>query len=260
MKVAADFRKIARNALKGKWGIAVLAGVLASMLGAISTSGPEIEFNLDGSGANASLTIFGQQIELNDQIIGILLGALGAILALSLVMAAFYLIVGSVVGAGYAKFNLDLVDGRENPEIATMFGYFKHWKTTTVASLLQTLYVMLWSLLFVIPGIYAGYGYAMTSYILAENPEISASEAIARSKEMMHGNRWRLFCMSLSFIGWDILCGFTFGIGYLWLTPYKQAATAAFYREVSGTERMQAATPAEPVQLRMEEPVDENLD
>ena len=77
----------------------------------------------------------------------------------------------------------------------------------------------------------------MTNYILAENPEMSASEAINLSKQMMDGNKWRLFCLRLSFIGWDILCGLTLGIGYLWLNPYKQTAEAVFYREVSGTEK-----------------------
>ena len=103
--------------------------------------------------------------------------------------------------------------------------------------MLQGVYVFLWALLFVIPGIIATYSYAMTSYILAENPELTASEAIDMSKEMMEGNRFRLFCLHMSFIGWAILCVFTFGIGYLWLAPYMQAAQAAFYREVSGTER-----------------------
>ena len=110
-----------------------------------------------------------------------------------------------------------------------------------MAQLLQTLYVVLWSLLFIIPGIIASYSYAMTSFILAENPEMDANEAIGRSKEMMYGNRWRLFCLHFSFIGWDILATLTLGIGNLWLVPYKQAASAAFYREVSGTEYMTAA-------------------
>ena len=102
--------------------------------------------------------------------------------------------------------------------------------------LLRGLYVFLWSLLFIVPGIVAGYSYAMTDYILAENPNLTASQAIEQSKTMMYGNRWRLFCLQFSFIGWDILATLAFGIGHLWLTPYKQAATAAFYREVSGTE------------------------
>ena len=107
---------------------------------------------------------------------------------------------------------------------------------TAAARFLQSIYILLWSLLFIIPGIIASYSYAMTEYILAEHLELSASEAISRSKQMMDGNKWRLFCLQFSFIGWSILCAFTLGIGIFWLTPYKQAATAAFYREVSGTE------------------------
>ena len=78
----------------------------------------------------------------------------------------------------------------------------------------------------------------MTGYILAENPDLTASQAIQQSKEMMQGNRWRLFCLQLSFIGWSILCLFTFGIGNLVLNPYQKAAEAAFYREISGTGRV----------------------
>lgn len=74
----------------------------------------------------------------------------------------------------------------------------------------------------------------MTDYILAEHPELTASEAIAQSKAMMEGNRWRLFCLQFSFIGWDILCALTLGIGNLALRPYRHAAEAAFYREISG--------------------------
>ncbi len=102
--------------------------------------------------------------------------------------------------------------------------------------LLRGLYIFLWSLLFIIPGIVAGYSYAMADYILAEKPNMTASEAVELSKSMMYGNRFRLFCLQLSFIGWDILATLAFGIGHLWLTPYKQASYAAFYREVSATE------------------------
>ena len=151
-------------------------------------------------------------------------------------MAVVYFILGSVVGVGYSRFNLDLVDRQKEPEIGILFGYFKFWKTTAAASFLQGLYVFLWSLLFIIPGIVAGYSYAMTDYILAEHPELTAGEAIEQSKAMMYGNRFRLFCLQFSFVGWDLLCALTLGIGNLWLRPYKQAAEAAFYRDISGTE------------------------
>ena len=81
----------------------------------------------------------------------------------------------------------------------------------------------------------ASYSYAMTEFILAEHPELTAGEAIAQSKVMMAGNRWRLFCLHFSFIGWDILCTLTMGIGHLWLRPYRQAADAVFYREITGS-------------------------
>ena len=241
MKYASDFRSLARDALKGRWGIAVIAGLIASLLGAIGSNGPEVKLNFNDNGANVNFMFANQQIysssggwmpELNALIVG---GTVYIIIA-AIVMAVVFFVLGSVISVGYSKFNLDLVDRQKEPELNTLFGYFNHWKNATLANLLQTVYVFLWSLLFVIPGIIASYSYAMTSYILAEHPEMAPGEAIERSKEMMSGNRWRLFCLEFSFIGWGILSSLTLGIGYLWLNPYKQAATAAFYREVSGTE------------------------
>lgn len=246
MKFAADFRSIARNALSGRWTVAVIAGLIASLLGAVASHGPEIKLNISDSGVHIGLELAGQQIYTsgggwNGQLAGILVGGASFIILAALVMAVVYFVLGSVVGVGYSKFNLDLVDRQKEPEIGTLFGYFSHWRTTAAASLLQGLYVFLWSLLLVIPGIVASYSYAMTRYILAEHPELTASEAIEQSKQMMSGNRFRLFCLQFSFIGWDLLCVLTMGIGNLWLGPYKQAAEAAFYREISGTEYVVAA-------------------
>ena len=249
MKIASDFRAIARAALKGRWGVAVLAGLLATILGGASSDGPEITLEFDGNAGNFAFGFAGKEIfsfsdGFNDGLLTLLLGGAMYIIAVAIVMAVLYCILGSVVGVGYAKFNLDLVDRQNEPELGILFGYFKHWKTVTIANILQTIYIVLWSLLLVIPGICATYSYAMTGYILAENPELSASEAIGLSKEMMAGNRWRLFCLQFSFIGWSILAGFTLGIGNLWLMPYRQAATAAFYRELCG---VQSCEPEEPI-------------
>ena len=239
MKYAADFRRISREALTGKWMIAVLVGLVATLLGGGGSGGPEVKLNIDGSGANASFEFAGQTIfstggGLNSDIGAFLVGSAVYITIAAIVMAVVYFVLGSIIRIGYARFNLDLVD-RGTPSFETLFGYFSYWKTTAVAKLLQSVYILLWSLLFIIPGIIATYSYAMTEFILAEHPDLTASEAIAQSKEMMTGNRWRLFCLHISFIGWDILCAFTLGIGNLWLRPYKQAAEAAFYREISGT-------------------------
>ena len=73
----------------------------------------------------------------------------------------------------------------------------------------------------------------MTPFIMAEHPELTASEAIAASKKMMKDNKWALFCLDFSFIGWGILCALSLNIGHIWLNPYRNAAYAAFYRRVS---------------------------
>lgn len=236
MKYAADFRAIARSALRGRWFIAVMVTLVAAVLGGTGGSGPEIKFNISESGANVNLNIAGQNIFSTGSDPGIMVLLAGGILYIllaALVIAAVWLLLGSVVGVGYAKFTLLLADG-DDAGFENLFQYFPYWTNAVCTRLLKGLYIFLWSLLLIIPGIIASYSYAMTGYILAEHPEMTAGEAIAASKEMMCGNRFRLFCLHFSFIGWAILCSFTLGIGSLWLNPYENVAEAAFYREVSG--------------------------
>lgn len=83
-----------------------------------------------------------------------------------------------------------------------------------------------------IPMVIASYRYLLMPYLMAENPGLTAREAMRLSKKLMRGNKWRAFCLRLSFIGWELLCMLTFGIGLLWLQPYIAAADAEFYREV----------------------------
>ncbi len=253
MKYASDFRSIARGALSGKWGPAVVAGLVASLLGGIDTAGIEFNFGDTDTKFSFDLDSIKELATPNwtGLIPGILLGGAAFVIVFALAFAVAFFFIGSIVRIGYSQFNLDLVDRQKLPEINTLFGYFRHWKTAAATAFLQGLYIILWMLLFIIPGIIAAYSYAMTGYILAKHPELTASEAIARSKQIMEGNRFRLFCLQFSFIGWDLLCVLTLGIGNLWLTPYKQAATAAFYREISGTEQVitiDAPSPAVDVQ------------
>ena len=94
------------------------------------------------------------------------------------------------------------------------------------------------ALLFIIPGIIKAFSYAMTPYILEENPELSANDAIDHSRAMMKGHKFDLFWLYLSFIGWFILCILTLGIGFLWLTPYMETSVAAFYEDVKADYEM----------------------
>ena len=237
MKYAADFRRIARDALRGKWGTAVIVGLVASILGGVGSGGLEVKLNVDRFGAHASLELAGQNIfttggNLTPELGAVLVGGALYITLLSIAMAVLYFVLSSVVSVGYARSNLDLVDGGE-ASFGALFGYFTYWKNTAWTKLRKALFILGGFLLLVVPGILATYSYALTEFILAEEPELSAAEAMARSKALMEGNRWRLFCLELSFIGWGILAAMTLGIGHLWLTPYTQAATAAFYRELT---------------------------
>lgn len=223
MKYSVDFKKEALAALKGRWGTAVLAGFLATLLGAITNAGADFEWEE---------RINNVYIDRPEIVFLIVLAALVAVCA--------FLVLGSVVGVGYARFQLNLTDRNWTPTVGTLFSCFDNWKTTLATRLLKGLYVSLWTLLLIVPGIIASYSYSMTDYLLAEHPEMTAREAIRRSKEMMKGNRGRLFCLQISFIGWGILSALTLGIGNLWLTPYRQAAQAAFYLDLVKAENQDA--------------------
>jgi len=142
-----------------------------------------------------------------------------------------HFIIGGVVEMGYCSFLLKQHDGRD-PQFNDLFSLFDHFGTGFAQRFLRGLYEFLWGLLLIIPGIVASYSYAMTPYILAENPNMGARDAISRSKAMMDGHKGELFMLHLSFIGWDILAALTLNIGFLWLNPYRKAAEAAFYRKL----------------------------
>lgn len=98
--------------------------------------------------------------------------------------------------------------------------------------LMTGIFTFLWSLLFVIPGIVKSYAYSMAFYVKRDNPTYDWKQCLDESQRIMKGYKWKLFCLQLSFIGWAIVCVFTFGIGTLWLTPYMNAATANFYENI----------------------------
>lgn len=235
---AADFRGKAREVLRGRWMLAVVAGLIAAFLGAPEGVNSGIEFSAntaEGFCMNFNLagwSVYSKSFFEMDAHPYMMAGAL-YVVVLALIFSVFFYILGRIVEVGYMRFHLDLYDGTE-PQVQTLFGQFSNWKTIIITNILKSLYEFVGMLFLIIPGIIIGYNYAMTDYILVEHPDLTASEAMSRSKEMMYGNRLRLFCMEISFIGWILLCIPTFGIGDLWLRPYMTAAKTAFYREISG--------------------------
>ena len=166
-------------------------------------------------------------------IAGLILGAAGS------TVVGTILLTGPMMVGMAAVFVL--LARRKKVEIVNVFDGFKNFVNALVGGLLYTIFLALWTLLFIIPGIIKTYSYAMTFYIMNDDPELDGMEAITRSRQMMNGHKWRLFCLDFSFIGWLILCMLTFGLLFLYVGPYMEAAHAAFYRSLKGEEPAGAA-------------------
>lgn len=200
MKYAADFREIARRSLQGRWLLAVVAGFIAGLFG-VSLTGEvgNIDLNWEES-SSGDTSVVG-----DSDIFGTFIAIAIPLVFILLIICVVLLIFSGAVTLGYARFNLNLVDARP-ARVNDLFACFDRLGAGFCLVLLRSIFVFLWSLLLVIPGIIKRYSYAMASYILLENPQMSASEAITASKQLMHGNKWRLFCLEFSFIGWELLC------------------------------------------------------
>lgn len=239
---ASDFRAMARDALKGKWTTAIVLTILASALG-VATATLDVELKFESE--------TGMVVNVLEQWSFTLLqpGGITTILAvMSVVWAIILLIIGGAMTLGYYQFHQNLARGEE-AEISTLFVHKdKLWHGFCI-NFWQLLYIFLWTICFIIPGIVAAYSYSMTHYIANDHPEMTAREAIAASKEMMKGHRWRLFCLEISFIGWGLLAALTLGIGSFVVVPYLETSMAFFYQDLLGKD------------MRLEENIlNENMD
>ncbi|MDR0711793.1 MAG: DUF975 family protein [Prevotellaceae bacterium] len=144
--------------------------------------------------------------------------------------AAIALIAGPFV-LGLSMFFLALARGEE-VQFEQIFKGFNYFGTALAAYLLVLVFTLLWMLLLIVPGIIASISYSQIFFILADNPEMGAMEALRRSKKMMYGYKWKYFCLGLRFIGWSLLCILTLGIGFLWLGPYIYTSNAKFYDDL----------------------------
>lgn len=114
---------------------------------------------------------------------------------------------------------------------------FSNYGNSILLCILTRIFTMLWSLLLIIPGIIKMLSYSMAPYILAENPQMSALEAINLSKRMMDGHKWDLFTLYLSFFWWMLLCSITFGIAIIYVGPYIESTVANFYIELKNDKK-----------------------
>lgn len=207
-----QIKKKALASLKGKWGIGVALTLIVFL---VTTIVPTIvEVLLSGG---FSQWIDQAETPLIADMVNLLISFL--FIPLSVASYWFYLVI--------ARWN--------DPKISDVFAVYKEWELSLKVigtSILVGIFTILWSLLLIIPGIIKGISYSQVFFLLRDNPQLSALEAITESKNRMKGYKWKYFLLNLSFIGWAFIAIFTFGIGFLWLTPYISTANATFYNEL----------------------------
>lgn len=203
-----QLKREALDALKGKWGLAVGATLLLGILiGAV-------ELLITGV-----FSMFWGWEEASDSLI---------------VSIIAMLVIGPLtIGAYYLVLN---VIRETSARIGDLFRWFSDGSKlmkSFLTYLLMYVYLMLWTLLLIIPGIIKSFSYSMTYFILNDRPEYTANQAITESRRMMNGHKMDYFLLCLSFLGWFILSILTLGIGFLWSAPYFYATSARFYEEIS---------------------------
>lgn len=219
-----DYRRIARENLRGNWPLSIGVCAIACILGGMSVGGsfiPEFSFRVDG-----------QDISNINDLLNLITPAAFSAFGLGSLLALTSLIIGGTIELGFAQYLLKQYN-HANFELHDLFSRFDRFGQGFAQRFLRGLYTILWSFLFIIPGIVKSYAYAMTPFIMAENPEMSASEAITASKELMDGHKGELFTLDLTFIGWGLLAALTLNLGHLALNPYHNAAYAAFYKDLT---------------------------
>lgn len=237
---ASQIRAIARSVLRGMWGVALVVTLVAVIMGDVNVAVlPSFTVQVgeafytvgssDGFQYLARIPFafepapFAFELAFAEPsgFLSVVVGIYGVVV----------LIIGGAVRQGLCQFNINLIKKDAPAEFNVLFSKFSNLGKCLLLNLAMWLLIFAWSLLLIIPGIIAAYRYAMAPYIMAQNPDIGVMDAIGQSKELMRGHKGRLFWLSLTFIGWVLLSVLTFGIGFLWLNPYMEAAQAAFYLE-----------------------------
>ena len=156
-------------------------------------------------------------------------------------------LVALVLNAGYYCYCFGILRREEMP-YESLFDAFPFAGKVILLSIVEGVFIFLWSMLFVIPGIIAAYRYRQALYLLLDHPEKSAWQCLRESGALMRGHKWELFVLDLSFIGWSILCSLTLGILSIWIMPYMQQTDIGYFEAIKaekGIGRIPGQDPGE---------------
>ena len=220
-----ELRAKAWNSLKGKYWLAFAVVLIVSIVDSVGNGFLNLMQNITELVEMVDPAEMDSTMELGAAVLSTAASAIGIVG----VLVSIFLTNAATVGCThYFIKNTD-----SKPSFADAFYGFKVKYFRNIGTLLLVnIKTVLWSLLFVIPGIIKTYEYAIIPYILADDPEISSKDAFKKARKMMIGNKWRLFKLNFSFIGWGALCFLTLGVGTFFLMPYVNAAGAEFYTEL----------------------------
>lgn len=226
----------------------ILVSLIMTILvgGTIGGSGIRGIFNFGGGNGGETMieeTIGEDEIgnEIREQISGIppaafmaaglIIGSVALVAAVIAIAVDIFLI--NPIEIGGSRFFLQNLN--RNAEVKELGYAFDHeYRNLIKVMLFRDLYLVLWSLLLIVPGIVKSYEYRMIPYILAENPYLTKEEAFARSRALMNGQKWNAFVLDLSFIGWELLSMLTMGIlSIFYVNPYRNMTNAALYEELA---------------------------
>ena len=225
----AELKTRAKAAVKMYYWKMVLVALILSMIGggASSVGSRSASDNSAGSGASSMFEGINMQVAMIAVIIVLV------VVVIALALSVFVFNVLEVGCRGFFSRSMT-----EDPELGLIAdGFTQNYWNCVKTQFLKSLFIGLWSILFVIQGVIKAYEYRMVPYLLAEHPEMSSGEIFARSKEMMQGNKWDTFVLDISFVGWVLLSGITLGILYIfWVGPYIAATDAALYHRISGKD------------------------
>ena len=222
MWTIAEIKERGKAAFKANYWLCVLTAFLMTVF----TAGSSAVSSHKTQDADLTAAINNMSREEQLTLLLIILGVVGVAIVIGLLIRVFLV---NPIKVGGCAFFMSNVEEPPAPFAMIKLGFQNYWHNFATL-FLRDLYICLWSLLLIVPGIIKAYSYRMVPYILADNPELSANEAITRSRQMMDGNKWQAFLLDFSFIGWFLLGILTLGIVFLfWSAPYKYSADAALY-------------------------------
>lgn len=223
MWTRAELKEKAKIAYRANYWTSVLAGIIILFFTAGSGG---------SAGRSASSSLNNDSGEFSSAGFALFIATMIGILIVILLSVAIKIVIGNALIVGAKRIFLKNATSDSMASADNIISIFKSgfWGNVAIVMFLKNLFIFLWSLLLIIPGIIKSYEYRMVPYILAEDPSVSAGEALSRSREMMYGHKMNTFILDLSFIPWNILAALTCGIlGVFYVNPYYYQTRAELY-------------------------------